>query len=306
MKAKRPDETGFSPSGWPESGAPAHVLWTLTRCLQLLMFWLAALVAHAATNAPSSLTDDELIQIQFEQKLGNPLSLDLSFRDERGQDVLLRDYFQKTPVILVLGYYECPMLCNLVLNGMVESLQQLRLDAGDEFAVVCISIDPNETPELAAAKKRTYLKRYARKGAEEGWHFLTGDDAPIKQLADETGFRYAYDPSIKEYAHPSGLIILTPDGVVAHYAFGVTFSAKDLAADLKDAGARKVGSPIEQFILLCFHYSPLTGKYAPLIMTVVRVSGAVTLLALVGIVVIVSKRRAGKNRSRQSLEETAP
>ena len=153
-------------------------------------------------------------------------------------------------------------------------MQDLKLDVGREFDVINVSIDPRETPQLAAAKKANYLKRLtAARGADAGWHFLTGSETSIRELAGETGYHYAYDPAAKEFAHPSGLIILTPDGKIAHYLFGVTYSADNLNAALRDAGARKVGSPIQQLFLLCFHYSPFTGRYGHLIMDVVRVSG---------------------------------
>jgi protein SCO1/2 len=193
------------------------------------------------------------------------------------------------------------MLCTLVLNGMVESLQDLKLDMGKQFTVVNVSIDPHETPELAAAKKKTCLKRYGRKGAAAGWHFLTGAEPAVKQLADEVGFRYAYDPSIKQYAHPSGIIILTPEGKVARYFFGINYSPKELAAALKQARTNQTGSPIEQLILLCFHYSPVTGKYGNLIMTIVRGCGVATLVGLAGAIVLVSRRRQKINPTQSDV-----
>lgn len=259
---------------------------------------------HAENTSANSLSDEALLNIKFDQKLNGQVSPNLSFHDEKGNRIRMGDYFGRKPVILVLGYYECPMLCTMVLNGLIESLQDLKLTAGKEFEVVSVSINPSEKPALAAAKKRTYLKRYGRPGAETGWHFLTGDEPAIRQLADETGFRYAYDPSIKQYAHPSGLVILTSDGKIAHYLFGVTYAAKELDADLKDAGAHKVGSPVEQLLLLCFHYSPLHGKYGNLIMAVVRVSGVVTLAGL-GIVVVVNTRRRKKRIQRSDDVATA-
>ncbi len=272
--------------------------------LSLLIPALALLLlndatAFAAQGAPSSLSDEKLSEIKFIQKLNGQVSLDLPFRDEDGTVVKLGDYFGQRPVILVLGYYECPMLCTLVLNGMVEALQDLKLDMGKQFSVVNVSINPKETPKLAAAKKQTYLKRYGRHGAAAGWHFLTGNESAIHQLAQEVGFGYAYDPSIQQYAHPSGLIILTPDGKVARYLFGVSFSPKELDAALQDATHQKVGSPVEQFILLCFHYSPLTGKYGNLVMTIVRISGVATLLGLAGVMITLARRRRReRNRSR--------
>jgi protein SCO1/2 len=271
---------------------PSWPVWRpLVPCAALVYCGLA-IAASAATNVPpSSLSDDTLIGIKFDQKLNSQVNPELVFRDEQGNAVKLAAYFDRKPLILNLGYYECPMLCSLVLNGMVESLLGLNLDIGNEFDVICVSIDPSETPERAATKKRTYLKRYGRAGADSGWHFLTGDPAAIEELSAQVGFHYAYDPVIKEYAHPSGLIFLTPEGKVARYFFGIDFPAKEMAEALRTADDRKVGSPIEQFVLLCFHYSPLTGKYGNLIMAVVRVSGVATLLALGGILVVRSRRK---------------
>lgn len=234
-----------------------------------------------ATISAGALTDDTLKQVTFEQKPGARVSLDLPFRDEQGTTVQLGDYFGKKPVILVLGYYNCPMLCTAVLNGMVVGLQDMDLQMGRDFEVVNVSIDPLETPALASAKKESYLARYGRADAAKGWHFLTGDEPNIRKLAGEAGFHYVYDPSIRQYAHPSGLVILTPDGKVSHYLFGVVFSGKDLKRDLADAAAAKVGSPIEQLFLLCFHYSPLTGKYSGMVMLAVRGLSVGVLLALV-------------------------
>jgi protein SCO1/2 len=252
-------------------------------------------VQAQAANA-SSLPESALNTIRFEQKLNSQVSLDLPFLDEQGNPVTLRRYVGQRPVILVLGYYRCPMLCTLVLNGMVECLLDLKLAVGREFEVVNVSIDPNEKPELAAAKKRTYLKRYGRLGADQGWHFLTGEKPAIERLAAEVGFNYAYDATIRQYAHPSGLIILTPQGKVARYLFGVNFSPKELDAALREASANQIGSPIRQLILLCFHYHPWVGRYGGLVMAVVRLAGVATLLGLGGIIVLAtrhSQRRPG-------------
>lgn len=261
----------------------------------------ATAAAPTQTNPPSSLLDDSLRSIQFDQKLDNKVSSDLVFRDESGRQIRLGDYFDSHPVILVLGYYECPMLCSLVLNGLVDCLYDLKPTAGTDFEIVDLSIDPAESPALAAAKKQTYLKRYGRHGAAEGWHFLTGEEQSIRQLADEVGFRYAYDPAIDQYAHPSGFVLLTPDGTVSHYFFGVDFSPDEVAAALREAEANEVGSPVEQLILLCFHYAPLRGKYGNLILTVLRLSGIATLLAMGVVAVVIARRR---HRARAAGEAT--
>jgi protein SCO1 len=248
------------------------------------MYRLAILVLLCATlqfpARAQSLTENQLSEIRFDQKLGSHVSLDLPFRDEHGNTVRLRDYFGRKPMVLVLGYYQCPMLCTLTFNGMVEAMNDMRWSIGDQFNVVHVSINPAEDPKLAAAKKETYLKRYGRPAAGAGWHFLTGNEADIRKLADEVGFHYAYDASVKQYAHPSGLVILTPDGTVAKYFFGVKFAPSEIYGALQDASQQKVGSPIERLVLLCFHYSPIKGKYGALIMDVIRILGAATLVAL--------------------------
>ena len=174
------------------------------------------------------LSDDTLRQIRFDQKIGAQIPLGAAFRDETGRSVRLGDYFGRKPVVLVLGYYGCPMLCTLVSNGMVESFHDLKSNVGEQFDVLHVSVSPTEKPELAAAKKREYLRHYGRPGAENGWHFLTGDEPAIHQLADAVGFRYAYDPVAKQYAHPSGFMVLTPRGQVSRYFFGIDFRAEEL------------------------------------------------------------------------------
>lgn len=245
--------------------------------------WLIALALCSSARG-QSLPDSTLNEIRFEQKLGATVSPKLQFRDDTGKPVQLGSYFGRKPVVLVLGYYKCPMLCTLVLNGMVDCASDIRWSIGKEFEVVDVSINPNETTELAAEKKRTYVRQYGRNGSADGWHFLTGDDSAIHQLADEVGFRYVYDPVSKEYAHPSGLVILTPEGTISHYIFGVTFSSRELSQDLRDASANKTGGPIQQLILLCFHYDPLTGRYSATIVGMLRLLGVVTVLGILGLI----------------------
>ena len=247
------------------------------------------------TTEAQSLTESQLSDIRFDQKLGSQVSLDLHFRDETGKPVTLSDYFGRKPVVLVLGYYQCPMLCTLTFNGMVEAMNDMRWSIGDEFNVVNVSINPKETSELAAAKRRNYLKQYGRPSATEGWHFLTGDEPQIKALADEVGFHYAYDSSVQQFAHPSGLVILTPDGKVSKYLFGMKFAPPELYAALQAASRRNVGSPIHRLVLLCFHYNPIKGKYGALIMVIIRIMGVATLAGMVwlfGAMILRERKRA--------------
>ena len=243
-------------------------------------YFLICLILAGNAVSAQSLPDSALRRIAFDQKLGGMVSLDLPFRDESGKPVRLGDYFGQRPVILVLGYYGCPMLCTLVLNGMIGGLQDLPMKMGRDYEVVNVSIDPHETPALAAAKKKSYVTRFGQPDAAAGWHFLTGDEPAIRKLAAEVGFNYAYDPTYHQYAHPSGLMILTPAGKISHYLSGVVFSNADLSQSIADAAGAKVGSPIEQIFLLCFHYSPVSGKYSGLVLVVVRVVGVVVLVWL--------------------------
>jgi protein SCO1 len=254
----------------------------------LLCFW-----ANIGAALNNSLSDDQLLRIKFDQKINSRISPDLIFRDENGQKIRLGDYFGKRPVVLILGYYGCPMLCTLVLNGAVSTFQDLKGNVGEQFDVIFVSIDANETPRLAAEKKSAYVRSYGR-GQAAGWHFLTGDENSIQQLAAQIGFGFAYDPAIKQFAHPSGFVVLTPDGKISRYFFGVTYSATELNSALHDAGAEKPGSPVEQFILLCFYYSPLTGKYGNLVMGIVRGGGIMTALALGAIIFTQTRRKPEK------------
>lgn len=237
-----------------------------------------------------SLSADQLNKIAFEQKLGAQVSGGLVFRDEAGREVKLAEFFGRKPVVLVLGYYECPMLCTLALNGLIECLADLKWNVGEQFEVVNVSIDPRETPKQAAAKKSVYLRRYGRPGAEAGWHFLTGGAAAIETLTEEVGFAYAYDTVAKQFAHPAGLVVLTPQGRVAKYLFGVQFTPNDLLGALKDASGNRIGSRLERLAVLCFSYSPIQGKYGVAIMLGVRVMGVATLAGLVWMLVALRRR----------------
>jgi protein SCO1/2 len=248
---------------------------TIIRTSIVLLSAMLAFTAGAQT-----LTESQLSDVRFDQKLGAQISRDLAFRDESGKTISLAEYFGKKPVVLVLGYYQCPMLCTLTFNGMVEGMNDMKWSIGDQFNVVHVSINPKETPELAAAKRQNYLKQYGRPSAAAGWHFLTGDEPQIRKLADEVGFHYAYDSSVQQYAHPSGLVILTPDGKVSKYFFGVKFPPPELYAALQDASKRNVGSPIQRLVLLCFHYNPIKGKYGAVIMMMIRIMGAATIVGI--------------------------
>jgi protein SCO1/2 len=206
---------------------------------------------------------------------------DLLFRDESGQAVTLGGYFGRRPVILALVYYECPMLCSQVLNGLTSALDILKFNAGTEFDVVAVSFNPKEGPGLAAAKKRTYMERYRRPGTEGGWHFLTGTPESIAQLTKAVGFKYVWDERTKQYAHAAGVMVLTPEGRISKYFFGIEYSPRDLRFGLIEASQQRIGTPVDQLLLYCYHYDPATGKYGMVAMTVLRILGLLTILSLV-------------------------
>jgi protein SCO1 len=240
--------------------------------------------------APTQLSPSPLLKsVGIDQKMGAAVPLDLAFNDESGQLVTLRRYFDK-PVILALVYYQCPSLCNLVLNGLVRSVKSLTLTAGEDYEVVAVSFDPRETPEMARAKKQTYMQAYNRPGTEKGWHFLTGDEAASKALAASVGFRFAYDTMTNQYAHGSGIILLTPEGRTSRYFFGIDYPAHDVKLGLVEASNRRIGSVIDQVELYCFHYDPANGKYGLVIMNVLRLGGLLTLGLLGGFMVVMFRR----------------
>jgi protein SCO1/2 len=223
-------------------------------------------------RATSGLTPDDLSRVKFEQHPGRQISRDLVFRNESGRALKLGELLGERPVILVLGYYRCPMLCTMIKDGLINALENLQTDVGTDFDVVALSIDPTESPAAAADKKKIYLRRYGRAGAANGWHCLVGEQESIVQIADEVGYRYAYDPETRQYAHPSGVIVLTPGGKISRYVFGISFSATELRDAIAGAKEGKSGSVLSQIFLLCYHYNPITGKYGTLILSILRIA----------------------------------
>jgi protein SCO1/2 len=248
-----------------------------------------------------ALSPNELSRIGFDQHIGQQLSRNVVFRNENGQVVSLGNCFGTKPTLLVLGYSRCPMLCTFINTGLIAALQELRLDVGKDFNVLDVSIDPKETVSAAAAKKNIYVRRYGRPGAASGWHSLIGDNGAIAQLTNEAGFRYAYDSKTNEFAHPSGFIILTPEGKISRYFFGVNFDPKELRAALLAASANEKGSLVRQLVLLCYHYNPITGKYGAAILNLVRACGIATVLGLVAFVVLAG--RHGSSRRQISVRD---
>jgi protein SCO1/2 len=234
--------------------------------------------------------------VGIDQKLDAQIPLDLPFRDDAGRNVKLGDYFGKKPVVLALVYYSCPMLCTQILNGVVSSLKAVTFKPGEEFDVVAVSFDARETPPLAADKKRSMVSAYGRPETAKGWHFLTGDLASIKALTDSVGFHYTYDVHTNQFAHASGIMVLTPEGKVSKYYYGVEYSPKDLRLGLVEAAENKIGTPADQILLFCYHWDPTTGKYTPIAIGGLRVAGVATLL-LIGGFVILNFRREARERA---------
>jgi protein SCO1/2 len=260
---------------------------------------IAALLALLPTLAAAQLgppppppaTPGVLQEIGFDQRLGESVPLDLAFTDETGKSVRLSDYFGKKPVVLSLVYYKCPMLCTISLNGLAGALEVLSFVPGQEFEVVTVSFDPTESPTLAAAKKRAYMARYKRPEAHAGWHFLTGPKESVEALTRAVGFRYVWDEATKQFAHPAGLLVLTPEGKISHYLFGVEYAPKDLRLALVDAAGGKIGNLADQVLLYCYQYDPMTGRYSASILNLLRVLGALTVLALGTFIVTASRKR---------------
>lgn len=217
--------------------------------------------------------------VGIDQKLDERIPLDLMFTDEFGKQVPLSTYFRPAkPVLLALVYYRCPMLCTQILTGVASSLKAVSLDPGKDFEVVSISFDPKDTPETAASKKQLYMRRYGRPGTANGWHLLTGGEASIKALTDAVGYHYKYDPSTDQFAHASGIMIVTPDGRLSRYFYGVEYAPRDVRLGLVEASQNKIGNPVDQILLFCYHYDPATGKYGAVVMNLVRFAGAAFVL----------------------------
>ena len=239
-----------------------------------------------ATERPAALKD-----VRIDQKLNQQLPLDASFKDADGNDVTLGQYFGTgRPVVLALVYFECPMLCTQVLNGLTGALETLSLNAGTDFDVIALSFDPRETPKLAKAKKIAYMGRYGRPGTEQGWHFLTGSQEQIARVTDAVGFRYTYDEALGQFAHGALVTVLTPDARVSRYLYGIDYGGRDLRFALVEASDGKVGTPVDRALLYCYHWDPTTGRYGFVVMNVLRGAGILTVLGF-GTFIVMSLRR---------------
>ena len=265
----------------------------------LLALALAAAPGVATTTENASAMPEELREVGFDQKLGAQLPLDTVFSGRDGVRRPLGEFFGERPVVLALVYYDCPMLCDMVMNGVVASLRAIEFTVGGEFDVVAVSFDPTETPELAREKGARYIESYGRSEDGGGWSFLTGEPESIRRLTDSVGFRYVYDEETGEFAHAAGIVVATPEGSVSRYFYGIDFPPRDLRLGLVDAAAGTIGSALDQVLLFCFHYDPMTGQYNFAALTAVRVGGVLTVAALAAFIVTMLRR---ERRQRPTLE----
>lgn len=277
----------------------------------LTMLWLVLVAASVPAQAPpgpssplygarpetgsvSTGLPGPLRDVKIEQKLNQQLPLDLTFHDENGNDVRLSQFFGHKPVVLAFVYYDCPMLCTQVLNGMVTSFRVLPFEIGQEFDVVTISFDPRETPALAQKKKNVYvnyLPQKMRADATNGWHFLTGDEANIKKITEAAGFYYRYDEKTQQFAHASGIMLATAEGKLSRYYYGIEYPARDLRLGLIETSQNKIGSPVDQLLLYCYHYDPATGKYGAVIMNIMRLAGGFTIVGIAALLLLLRPRK---------------
>ena len=264
--------------------------------LHLLTMALIALPACAQQASIPASAPTILSKVGITQRLNEQIPPEIVLRDENGRAVRLGDYFGKKPIVLSLVYFDCPALCTEVLNGELQTMKAMSLDLGKDFDAVTVSFEPKDTPALAKAKRDVYAGRYGRPGAADNWHFLTGEQSSIDALTQAAGFHYAYDPASRQYAHATAIMVLTPEGRVARYFYGVEYPARDLRLGLVEASQGKIGTPTDQVLLFCYHYDPATGKYGLVVMNVMRAAGLLTVLVL-GIFMFVMFRRDRKRAS---------
>jgi protein SCO1 len=274
-RVKAPERGMFSPRC---AGAAAQ-----------LAFVLLGFAAGSAGQDNAAVVPPQLTGVGIDQLLNNPIPLNLKFRDETGQSVALSSYFGKKPVILSLVYYTCPMLCTMAENGLLNALRDVKFNIGEQFEVVTLSIDPTDTPEAAMGKKAVYVGLYGRPGSKQGWHFLVGDETSIRTLARAVGFHYNYIPEIRQFAHATGIVVLTPQGKVSRYFYGISYPARDIRLALVEASGEKIGNPVDAVLLLCCAYNPATGKYSLVVSRMLKFGAVITLLSLGTLIVALSR-----------------
>jgi len=254
-------------------------------------------MSQGILSPPASMRPPGLKNVGIEQHLDEPIPADLAFRDENGKDIRLGDYFGRKPIILNLVYYQCPMLCSEVLSGLESALRVLKFNVGQEFDVLTVSFDPRDTPANAALKKAEMLKRYGRANAGDGWHFLTGSQPAIDRLARAVGFQYQYDAKTAQFAHATAIMLLTPEGKIAQYYYGVEFAPKDLRLGIIQASQNKIGTVVDEVLLYCYHYNPDTGKYGAIISRVLQLAAGATILTLGTFLIVMFRLGPGRGRT---------
>lgn len=267
---------------------------------------ITAICLAASVGKTTSLEQPSPVDaVRLEQHPGAQVPLDVTFRDESGATVQLGDYVKGRPVLLVPAYYRCPMLCTLVISGIVNAIVDVGLEPGRDFQVVVFSIDPREQPTLAAEKKLNYLRRFGRNDTQDGWHFLTGEQAAIERVTRALGYGYVYDPATKQYAHPAAIAALTPDGRIARYLLGVKYDSRDVRLALVEASQGTVGNVVDQVLLRCFAYDPVNGRYGFAVMTALRIGGVVTILGTIGVVGLLQRRRRRQQHAPEPANDPA-
>ncbi|HTQ58728.1 MAG TPA: SCO family protein [Candidatus Solibacter sp.] len=277
---------------------------TRLRSIPLMFALMLYAAAASAQTVPSNVGPATqglppiLQNVGFEPALNAQLPLDLAFRDETGREVQLRDYFTKKPVLLALVYYSCPMLCDQLEEGVVGSLRMLSFNPGQDYEVVFVSFDPRDSSNVAAQKKASAMKQFHRPATADGWHFLTGSKESIDALTKAANFRYSFDPKSGLFAHASGIMLLTPDGRISRYFYGVEYPAREVRLGLVDASAGKIGTVIDHVLLYCFQYDPSSARYSASILKILRLGGVLTIVCLVAGMLIFRRRDAGAGRKK--------
>jgi len=282
----------------PTSEARRNLLFAVCAMILLASTAFGQAMTKGIMSPPANVRPPYLENVGIEQHLDGQVPSDLAFVDDTGRPVKLGDYFGKKPLILNLVYYNCTMLCGEALAGLTGSMKMIKFDVGNQFDVVTVSFNPKETPEIAAAKKADYLKRYGRPGAAAGWHFLTGSADSINALTKAVGFQYQYDAAHNQYAHATAIMVLTPQGRISRYFYGVDFPPKDLRMGLVEASQEKIGNAVDQVLLYCYHYDPATGKYGAVVTNMLKLGGGVTILFLASLIFIMV--RLDKNAARRA------
>jgi protein SCO1/2 len=291
----------------------SSTLWGGHSCPPLLLVILLLLLITTAfgqgmskgiMSPPANVRPPYLQNVGIDQHLDAQVPADLAFTDDSGRAVKLGDYFGHKPLILNLVYYNCTMLCGEALSGLTGAMKMVKFNVGDEFDVVTVSFNPQETPQIAAAKKQDYLKRYGRPGAASGWHFLTGPAESINALTKAVGFQYQYDPKSSQYAHATAIMVLTPQGRISRYFYGVDYPPKDLRMGLVEASQGKIGNAVDQVLLYCYHYDPATGKYGAIVANILKLGAGLTILLLGGLLFILFRLEKSAPRSTWSQAKT--